>query len=59
MLTDGEDNSPSNTEIEATKLSNSILLNEVYAKFSVIGIGEHEVQLFEKLLDIGAERGIY
>lgn len=59
FLTDGQDLKKNQTLEVSNKLKAEILRRNIYSKFSVIGIGEYEIELLNSLCEIGTERGIY
>ena len=59
FLTDGADGSPSNTREVSRGLKHSILVNEVYSKFSVIGLTDAQPELLNEIIGIGSEVGTY
>ena len=59
FLTDGLDNNPKATREMSKVLKNELYQRNIYSKFSVIGIGEHDAAFLGMLTDIGTQRGIY
>jgi len=53
FLTDGLDNNPASTKEMSKILKQELYSRNIYSKFSVIGIGEHDADFLGKLTDIG------
>jgi len=52
-LTDGLDNCREKTTLLSQQLKLALEEKNIYSKFSVIGIGDHEAPLLGKMADIG------
>ena len=59
FLTDGKDNDSNKTSLACANLHQTLIKKDVYAKFSVIGIGKHDAKRLNSLLELGSERGLY
>ena len=59
FMTDGLDNNPSKTAEFSRQLKAVLRDKNIYSKFSVIGIGEHEAPLLGQMCDIGTQKGLY
>ena len=59
FLTDVEDNDSNRTSLVCDNLSQTLINQDVYAKFSVIGLGEYDAKRLNSLLELGTERGLF
>lgn len=53
FLTDGHDGSPDRAIQVSEELKATLLNKNIYSKFSVIGIGDHNSELLGKMCSIG------